>query len=168
MGLWGILNPHFNNDPRNNAKRAFVKNWLENVEPAEEHPFDFPQQSDSESESESELEQQPIQHLSPTMRKIDISNVSFSPWRNAGESALQSPTPYSYAAPAGGGPTFSYSRRLEPVPYPTWNNDGIVEDDSEEESDDEQEDEEEGDDYDEVGEWISTNMNCRGRANPYE
>lgn len=149
MGLWGFLNPHFNNNPRKDAKRALVNNWLDNVEPAEEHPFDIPEQSDPESEPESESEQQPILLLSPAMRKYDISNVSFSPWRNAGDSALQSSTPYSYAAPAGGGPTFSYSRRLEPVPYPTWNDAGNVHGEESEESEEESEDEEEEDEEEE-------------------
>lgn len=157
MGLWGILNPHFNNDPRKNAKRAFVKNWLDNIEPPEEHPFDILQDSDSESESESELEQYP----SLVMRRIDLSNVSFSPWRNAEDSALQSSTPYSYAAPAGR-PAYSYSRRLEPVPYPTWNEDGVIqEDESEEESDEESDDEVEDDDDEEVGKYLVAVTNFR-------
>lgn len=169
MGLFGLLNPHFNNDPRNNSKRAFVNSWLDNIEPADEHPFDNLEQSDSESEPESELPQSPIQYLSPVMRRYDLSNVSFSPWRNAGDSALQSSTPYAYAAPyqnpgpAQGGPTFSYSRRLEPVPYPTWNDASIVqEEESEEESDDEEE-EEEDDDDDEVGRHMFAIMNCGDR-----
>lgn len=165
MGLWGILHPYYNIDPRKDAKRSFVKNWLNNVEPAEEHPFDNLEAFDSDSASESESEQQQIQHLCSTMRRYDLSNVSFSPWRNAGDSALQSSTPYSYAAPAGGGPTFSYSRRLEPVPYPTWNDADSEESEEESEDDDELQGDDDDDEDDEDGKQTFTIMNFIARAN---
>jgi hypothetical protein len=156
MGLWGLLNPHLN-DTRNDAKRAFINNWLDNIEPFDEEPYDYLEQSDSESDSQSEPEADlpppppPIQYLSPVMRRYDLSAVSFSPWRNAEDSALQSSTPYGrYAAPyqapspAQGGPSFSYSRRLEPVPYPTF--DDSQGESSEDESEQEEEEEEDEDD----------------------
>lgn len=159
MGLWGFLNPHLN-DPRSDAKRLLVNNWLDNVEPfdEDEEVFYTSEQSDSESESEPEPDLPPaIQYstsvMPPALRSYDLSAVSFSPWRNAGDSAIQSPTPYAYAAPQGN-PQFSYSRRLEPVPYPTWNDDGIVQGgESEEESEEESEvDEDEDENENEVGE----------------
>jgi hypothetical protein len=158
MGLWGLLNPHLN-DPRNDAKRAFVNNWLDNVEPFDDsESFDNLEQSDSESDSDSEPElppPPPTKFLSPVMRRYDLSAVSFSPWRNAQDSALQSSTPYAqYTAPyqspspAQGGQSISYSRRLEPVPYPTFGDADVVQDDSSEEESESEEEEDE----DEVGE----------------
>lgn len=163
MGLWGLLNPHLN-DSRHDAKRAYVNNWLDNIEPFDASqsldPFEPLEPSDAESESESESESElppppPIKYLSPVMRRYDLSNVSISPWRNPQESALQSTTPYAqYTAPyqnpspARGGQSFSYSRRLEALPYPTFNDDGIVQEDSSEEGSEEESEESE----DEIGE----------------
>jgi hypothetical protein len=158
MGLWDLFNPHLN-DPRNDAKRAYVTNWLDNVEPFDDDDSEVledSEQSNSDSEYEPDPEIPPptIQYLSPVMRRYDLSNVSFSPWRNAQDSAIQSSTPYAYASPyqnpgpAQGGPTFSYSRRLEALPYPTFNDaDDVQEDDSEDESEEESEDE------DDIGEF---------------
>jgi hypothetical protein len=140
MGLWGFFE---NTDTKKeDAKKAYVNNWLENVELSDQlDPFDISEPSDSESESTAPL---PSPSEPPVMRKYDIGNVSFSTWRNPYESSLQSQPLYNphrpaYLNPTHDGLSVSYRRVLQPVPHPAFSQPGVEqENESEEESEDEE------------------------------
>jgi hypothetical protein len=162
MGLWGFIKDTSKDD----AKRAFVDNWLSTVEPP-----DSDSDSDSESEFESEVEspspsEQPLStQRPPSMPPVtrNFGNVSISHWQDPRSSALQAQAPQnpykaaylaslsqnvptSPSGPAG----FSYRRVLQPLPYPVFDHPGITQEPPSEDEDDDEDDEDDSDE-DEVG-----------------
>jgi hypothetical protein len=154
MGLWGFIRDTSKDD----AKRAFVDNWLSTVEPPDPEP-----ESDIESPTSSPFSTPRPPSPPPVMRHY--GNVSISNWQDPYNSSLQAQAPHNphkaaylaslpQHAPTSpnGAAGISYRRVLQPLPPPVFHHPGIVQQDSSEDEDDDEEDEDESDE-DEAGEY---------------